>query len=116
MYQESANNRGYENRSHSKKRPDQNVRSSSKESIKDLDTATGEAETLKKLKEIGECTRKMLGVATGLESNYYTKYVNNLIKKGLVLESKDKAKCKITGRRVFWIKAANEKSIQTQLF
>lgn len=117
MYQESANNKmSYESKTHTTKRNNQNVRSSSKEAVKELDTEKGETLTLRVIKEMGPCTRAMVEERAKLKPNYVTKYVSDLIKKGLVQESKAKAKCLISGRKKFWIKAVEHKAVQSKLF
>ena len=100
----------FEPKPHSPKRENQNVRDSSIEAYqqhcdsgrkKKLETVV-----LLAIKEYDKpLTRKMLEGVTGLAPNFVSRYVNLLLSKGKILESKEKHPCKVTGSRVYYLKA-----------
>ncbi|MDA8692486.1 hypothetical protein N9L92_00375 [Saprospiraceae bacterium] len=106
----------YEGRTHSTKRPDQNVRSSSKEAFSKSDFSSDAMELFDFMKGYGKpMTRLMIEEYTRFKSYQYTQHVSTLIAKGLLLESKKKAPCPISKRKKFWLKVAPKKATQTQL-
>jgi len=111
---EAANN--YEGRKHSTKRPVQNVRSSSKEAFSKSNYATDAMELFEVIKSYGQpMTRLMIEEYSRFKSFQVTQHVSTLIEKGLLLESKKKAPCLISGRKKYWLKVAPSKGVQSQL-
>ena len=106
----------YEGRSHSTRRPDQKVRDSSINPSTSLNSKRHSDQILDAMiLHSKPTTRKQLTKITDFESNQVTAHVNTLIKEGKILESKQKAPCPITGNKVYWLKVAPKKGIQTEL-
>ena len=104
----------YEGRTHSTKRPDQNVRS--KEHHASSEFSSDKAELLSIMKSYGKpMTRLMIEEYSRFKANQITEHIKNLIIEGAILESKKKAPCAINGRNKYWLKVAEPIGVQQKL-
>lgn len=107
--------------SNSTARDSQHVRSSSKEAFHRLrkkESYLTEAQiTALTLGRIQPATRRMLSVETGYPVNKITQYTKELLLKQIVVESREKKPCQISGQKAFYLRLRVEKSAcQSKLF
>lgn len=103
----------YENFKHSTGRSDQAMQDTSlgafRNKLESRSYSTDVDKTLATMIGYGKpLSRKMLSRLSGFEINLITQYVTQLIRDGKVQESKQKGKCKITRRLVYYLRVNPE--------
>ena len=93
--------------SHSKKRPNQNVRDTSKLALSQH-IASGHYKTevdytYAVLKAIQPATRRMISEASQFPVNKISQYIKTLIERGLITELPEKKPCAISEKRAYWL-------------
>lgn len=62
-----------------------------------------EWQVIKAVKQMKTCTRQMIAVKTGLSDGRVSARVARLVDAGLLVESAERKKCKVTGNSVYWL-------------
>lgn len=89
-------------------RTNQNVRLASKLAYSDHKSSGAHfnctEKTFQALLKIGPASRRMLADSAGLPNHHITEYVKQLLLQNRIIEMADKMPCKISGRKVNYLK------------